>query len=197
MFKKITIDNYHLEEVIGKGKFSEIYLASKEQTSEKFAIKRYLREIVEKDKSILKDLKNEIIFLSKINHPNIIKFKDCKKSKKAFYLIYEYCNGEKLSKTIYDYIQIYNKKLSEEILQNLMKKIIDSLEYIHSNGIYITELEDIGYLDNNSINLDNILINFDSEIDKENINLMNAKIKMNNFKKAYKDSFDMKGPKFR
>ena len=103
---------------------------------------------------------------------------------------------KKLSKTIYDYIQIYNKKLSEEIVQNLMKQIIDALEYIHSNGIYITELEDIGYLENDSINLDNILINFDSEIDKENINLMNAKIKLINFKKAYKDSFDMKGPTY-
>ena len=202
MFKKITIDNYHLEEVIGKGKFSEIYLASKEQTSEKFAIKKYLREIAEKDISILNELKIEIIFLKKINHPNIIKIKDIKKTKKAFYLIYEYCNGEKLSKTIYDYIKIYNKKLSEEIVQNLMKQIIDALEYIHSKGIFITEFEDLGYLNNcsnnlnnDSINLDNILINFDSEIDKEKINLMNSKIKMINFKKAYDNSFysEMKG----
>ena len=76
MSVNITIDNYKLEEVIGKGQFSGIYLASKEQTSEKFAIKRYLREIAEKDNSILRDLKNEIVVLRKINHPNIIKFKD-------------------------------------------------------------------------------------------------------------------------
>ena len=189
MFKKTKIDNYTLEEFIGKGQFSEVFLASKEETSEKFAIKKYLREIVEKDKSILKDLKNEILVLKKLNHPNIIKLKECKKSKNALYMIYEYCNGEKLFKIIQDYIKMYNKQLSEEIVQNLMRQIIDTLEFIHSKGIYITELEDNGYLNNDSINLDNILINFDSQIDKEKINLMKANVKMINFKKAYNNYY--------
>ena len=201
MLKATKIDDYEFKEVIGKGKISEIYLASKDQTSEKFAIKRYLREIAEKDNSILRDLKNEIVVLRKINHPNIIKFKDIKKTKKAFYLIYEYCNGEKLSKIINDYIQIYNKKLPEEIVQKLMKQIIDALEYINSKKICFPEFEDLGYLDNDRINvgnesikLDNILVDFNSETDKEKINLIDAKIKMINFKKAYyyHDNSDMR-----
>ena len=201
MLKVTKIDDYEFKEVIGKGKISEIYLASKDQTSEKFAIKRYLREIAEKDNSILRDLKNEIVVLRKINHPNIIKFKDIKKTKKAFYLIYEYCNGEKLSKIINDYIQIYNKKLPEEIVQKLMKQIIDAFEYINSKKICFPEFEDLGYLDNDRINigdenikLDNILVDFNSETDKEKINLIDAKIKMINFKKAYyyHDNSDMR-----
>ena len=201
MTKITKIDEYELKEVIGKGKISEIYLASKDQSSEKFAIKKYLREIAEKDISILRDLKNEIVVLRKINHPNIIKFKDIKKTKKTFYLIYEYCNGEKLSKIINDYIQIYNKKLPEEIVQKLMKQIIDAFEYINSKKICFPEFEDLGYLDNDRINigdenikLDNILVDFNSETDKEKINLIDAKIKMINFKKAYyyHDNFDMR-----
>ena len=78
-----------------------------------------------------------------------------------------------------------------------MKQILDAIDYIHSRGIYINPLEYIDNLDYDkisNINLDNILINFDSEIDRENINLMNAKIKLINFKEAYDTSiyFDMK-----
>ena len=102
-------------------------------------------------------------------------------------MIYEYCNGEKLSKIIQDYIQKYKKQISEEIVQYLMKQIIEIIGYMKSKGIFLTELDGRGIFNYDSINLNNMLINFDSEKDKENINLMNAKIKMINFKKAYKD----------
>ena len=81
-----------------------------------------------------------------------------------------------------------------------MKQIIDALEYINSNKICFPEFEDLGYLDNDRINvgnesikLDNILVNFNSETDKEKINLIDATIKMINFKKTYYYSnyFDM------
>ena len=38
-------------------------------------------------------IKNEIDILSKIDHPNVIKFKEILRTTNNFYLIYEFCNG--------------------------------------------------------------------------------------------------------
>ena len=42
----------------------------------------------------------EMAVLSKINHPNIIKFKEMLKTKTNFYLVYEFCDGGTLSELI-------------------------------------------------------------------------------------------------
>jgi len=57
-------------------------------------------------------LKNYISVLQYLNYPNIIKFKEVKKTKKNFYIFMEYCNGGKLSETLENY-----KKNLESLLQ--------------------------------------------------------------------------------
>ena len=44
---------------------------------------------------VMKYLKNEIIILQHLKHPNIVKFDDAKK--KYFYIVMEYCNRGELS----------------------------------------------------------------------------------------------------
>lgn len=43
---------------------------------------------------------NEIQILSKIDHPNIIKFKEILKTTKKLFLVYEFCEGGTLSDVI-------------------------------------------------------------------------------------------------
>jgi serine/threonine-protein kinase ULK/ATG1 len=52
---------------------------------------------------------NEISILTKISHPNIIKFIEMLRTNNNYYLVYEYCNGGTLS----DYIKS-KKRLSED-----------------------------------------------------------------------------------
>ena len=165
----MIVDNLVLEKCIGKGAFGEVYLTSKKGTTEKFATKKLEREQIENSEA-MKYLKNEIIILQNLKHPNIVKYDDVKKTKKHFYIVMEYCNGGELSKALEKYQNKYGKPFSQEIVQYLMRQIIDAFKYIHGMKII-----------HRDIKLDNILLKFDSEEDKENLNMMKATCKIIDF----------------
>ena len=165
----MIVDNLILEKCIGKGAFGEVYLTSKKGTTEKFATKKLEREQIEKSEA-MKYLKNEIIILQNLKHPNIVKYEDVKKTKKHFYIVMEYCNGGELSKALEKYQDRYGKPFSQEIVQYLMRQIIDAFKYIHGMKII-----------HRDIKLDNILLNFETEEDKDNLNMMKATCKIIDF----------------
>ena len=131
--------------------------------------KKFEREQIEGTEA-MKYLKNEIIILQNLKHPNIVKFEDVKKTKKHFYIVMEYCNGGELSQALEKYQEKYGKPFSQEIVQHLMRQIIDAFRYIHSLKII-----------HRDIKLDNILLNFENEEDKENLNMMKATAKIIDF----------------
>ena len=81
----MKLENYLLEESIGKGAFGEVFLTSLKDDPKKYATKKILREDVEKSEA-MKYLRNEIAILQYLNHPNIVKFKEVKKPRKIFIL---------------------------------------------------------------------------------------------------------------
>jgi len=165
----MIIDNLILEKCIGQGAFGEVYITKKKGSDKIFATKKLEREQIEKSEA-MKYLKNEIIILQNLNHPNIVKFEDVKKTKKHFYIVMEYCNGGELSKALEKYQLKYGKPFSQEIVQHLMRQIIDAFKYIHGFKII-----------HRDIKLDNILLNFENEQDKEILNMMKATVKIIDF----------------
>ena len=166
----MIVDNLILEKCIGSGAFGEVYLTTiKGDNSRKLATKKLERSKIEGTEA-MKYLKNEILILQKLNHPNIVKYESIKKTKKHFYLVMEFCNGGELSKALERYQEKYGKPFSQEIVQHLMRQIIDAFKYIHEQKVV-----------HRDIKLDNILINFESEKDKEDLNMMKAKVKIIDF----------------
>ena len=166
----MIIDNLILEKCIGSGAFGEVYLTMiKGDNSRKLATKKLERSKIEGTEA-MKYLKNEILILQKLNHPNIVKYESIKKTKKHFYLVMEFCNGGELSKALEKYQEKYGKPFSQEIVQHLMRQIIDAFKYIHEQKVV-----------HRDIKLDNILINFESEKDKEDLNMLKAKVKIIDF----------------
>ena len=172
----MKLENYELETCLGKGAFGEVYLTSKAGDSKKYATKKMDREEIEQGDA-MKYLRNEIVLLQYLNHPNIVKFQEVKKTKKHFYIIMEYCNGGELSKALEKYMQKYGKPFPEEIVQHIMRQIIDAFKYIHERKII-----------HRDIKLDNILLNYENEDDKKNLNLMKAQVKIIDFGFACKVS---------
>jgi len=165
----MIVDNLVLEKCIGKGSFGEVYLTSKRGSTEKFATKKFEREQIEGTEA-MKYLKNEIIILQHLKHPNIVKYDDVKKTKKHFYIVMEYCNGGELSKALEKYQAKYGTPFSQEIVQHLMRQIISAFNYIHSKKII-----------HRDIKLDNVLLNFETEQDKEDLNMLKATVKIIDF----------------
>ena len=166
----MMIDDYILEKYIGKGAFGEVYQTFKEGNSSRLlATKKLKRSKIENTEAI-KYLKNEIIILQKLEHPNIVKYEAIKKTKNNFYIIMEFCNGGELSKALKKYQEKFGKPFSQEIVQHIMRQIIDAFKYIHEKKVV-----------HRDIKLDNILINFESEKDAEELNMMKAHVKIIDF----------------
>ena len=173
----MIVDNLTLEKRLGKGAFGEVYLTTKKGVdNKKFATKKFDRDVIEKGEA-MKYLKNEIIILQYLNHPNIAKFEEVKKTKKHFYIVMEFCNGGELSQALAKYKEKYGKPFSEEIVQHFMRQIISAFKYMHERKII-----------HRDVKLENILLDYDNEKDKENFDLMKANVKIIDFGFACKIS---------
>ena len=165
----MQVDNLILEKLLGKGSFGEVHLTRITGDSKLYATKVYDRERIENTEAF-KYLTNEINIMYNLNHPNIVKFIQVKKTKKHYYIVMEYCNGGELEKALEKYQLKYGKPFSEEIVQHLMRQIISAFKYMHANQIM-----------HRDIKLENILVNFESEKDKNDLNMLKATVKIIDF----------------
>ena len=163
------VEDLTLIKFLGKGAFGEVYLSQKTNSNKYFATKKIDRKIADRPK-LKKYLINEINILKTLNHPNIVRLEEVKKNDEFYYIVMEYINGGGLSDCLKKYMDKYGKAFSEEIVQHLMRQILDALAYIHDKNIIHRDLK-----------LDNIMVNFDSQADKDNLNMMKAKVKLIDF----------------
>ena len=165
-----TIDNeLCLIKRIGKGNFGEVYLSQIVGKQGYFATKKMERSVCEKP-PLFERLINEINILKMVNHPNIVRFENLKRTQNNWYLVTEFVNGDSLTNNLKKYMQTYNKPFPEDIVQYLMKQIVDALQYLHFNKILHRDLK-----------LDNILVSYPSDYDKQTLNLKNCQIKIIDF----------------
>jgi len=165
----MIIDDLTLLKCLGRGSFGEVYLTSKKGTQLKFATKKISKKLSNIPK-FKQYLNNEIQILKEISNEYIIKLYEVKETTNYNFLVMELCNGGELSKCLEDYQNKYHKPFSEEIVQYLMRQIISGIKYLHNNHIL-----------HRDIKLDNILVNFDSEEDNKNKNMLKSKIKIIDF----------------
>ena len=166
-------DEYNIIKFICKGTLGEVYLGSKKESQAKYAIKKRELSKFFENKGRKKYLNNEIFLMKDINHPNIIKLIDIKKTKNFVYIITEYCNGGNLEQFLENYLEVNNKALPEEIAQNLIRQIIEAYRYLYNKKIL-----------HRCINLKHILINYENDEDREKNNILNGRIKIINFLRA-------------
>ena len=75
------------------------------------------------------------------------------------------------------YQQNYDKSFSQEIIQHIMKQIVEAVKYLHNDNIV-----------HNNIKLNSIFVNFETEEDKNKLNMLKSKVKLGRFKLAEKSS---------
>ena len=155
--------------IIGKGSFGQVYLTSRKGHSEFYATK-IIKKIIADSAKVKKYFHNEINILKEIEHKNIMRLIEIKQNSEHYYLICELCNGGSLRQCVNKYFKMYNKTFSEEIIQYLMKQIIEALKYLHGKHIMHRDLK-----------LDNILVNFKDENDKSVLNMYGAEVKIIDF----------------
>lgn len=169
------IEDITLINELGSGTFGVVYLSKKDGRSEDFVTKVLRRDMMDMpDKK--KYLQNEIEILQELKHPNICKLEEVKVTQKYYLLVMEYVNGGSLSKCLEQYKEKYKvSSFPEIIVQRIMRQVINAFKYIHSKNIM-----------HRDITLENIMVNYTTQKDKDDINLLNAQIKIIDFGVAIK-----------
>ena len=162
------IGNINLIKKLGQGAFGAVYLSTLDGKKEYFATKVLDRKRTDQNK---KYFDNEIAILKFLKHPNILRIEDLQKTKDSYLLVTEFINGGSLSENLKRYQNLHhNKAFTEEIVQHLMRQIVDAIKYMHGFRIIHRDLK-----------LDNIMVNFDTENDKNNCNMLRARVKLIDF----------------
>ena len=133
--ENLTLTEYELKEILGKGTFSKVKLGINKITREKVAIKIIDKQFI-LNKNNYERIKREIYILKKASHPNIIKVFDIKEDIKNYYIIMEYCKYGELLKNIINY-----KYFDSNLASFYFFQLINGLNYLHLSQIIHRDLK--------------------------------------------------------
>ena len=121
---------------IGKGTYSKVFTVQNKTNFKIFCCKEILKS---KIVDLLK-FKNEINTLSKVDHPNIIKFYEIFEDERNFSFIMENCSGGELFQKILDKLS-KGETFSEKEAVPIFKQLMSAISYCHSQGICHRDLK--------------------------------------------------------
>ena len=152
---------------LGSGSMGEVNLVK--SNNQYFAIKKIAKTLTTRPQ-IKESFVKELSMLNELKHKNIITLYKVSEDANFHYLTLEYCNGNSLHHCLKHYMKKYKKPFSEEIVQYLMKQIVDGLQFIHQHDIIHRDMK-----------LANILVKFYAKEDIKNINMMKSHLKISDF----------------
>ena len=149
MSNKNQKETYTVIKFLGNGGFGEAYLINSNITRKNYVMKSINFDLLDDENK--KYTINEAFLLKKIDHPNIIKFKEVFEVKKPylqFNIIMEYAEKGDLNK----YLQINkeNKKFfPEDLLLDWLCQITTALKYLHYKKIIHRDIKPANIFMNN------------------------------------------------
>lgn len=133
--KHMTIDDFELLKVIGKGSFGKVMQVRKKDTGRIYAMKTIKKShIVERDE-VAHTLAEKTV-LTKLNHPFIVPLKYSFQSPEKLYLCLAFVNGGEL----FFHLQ-QEGRFSEDRAKFYISELLCSLECLHSLGIIYRDLK--------------------------------------------------------
>jgi calcium-dependent protein kinase len=119
-------DLYDFGEILGSGSYGEVFKCKNRETKKEVAIKL----IKKKSISNYKNIDEEILALTLVDHPNLIKLYEHYQTKKKVILVTELLEGEELYQRL-----MKSETFTEEIATTIFKQVLESINYIHNHNI--------------------------------------------------------------
>ena len=131
------MNKYEIIKDIGGGSYGVVYEGVNLETNEKVAIKK-LKQKIDSWEDCMNQ--NEVFFLRKLIHPNIIKLIEViREPNSDISFVFEFCDCN-----LYEFITNHRKRkkaISEEKIHNIIYNITKGLSYLHSNNIMHRDLK--------------------------------------------------------
>ncbi|CAR30503.1 serine/threonine-protein kinase [Lachancea thermotolerans CBS 6340] len=128
--------DYIFGRTLGAGSFGVVRQARKLSTGENVAVKILLKKALKGKDVQLQMLYDELSILQKLDHPNIVKFKDWFESKDKFYIVTQLAMGGELFDRI-----LKKGKFTEKDAVRIVYQILKAVEYLHSRNIVHRDLK--------------------------------------------------------
>lgn len=119
-------DFYDFGKLIGRGAYSEVFIARDKQRNELCAVKVLERSNSEHAKLI----DRELAVLRLLNHQNIVQIYDIFDSARETYVVMEYLAGGELLDLITE-----SDHLSEKNSKQVIREVLQAVQYLHARGI--------------------------------------------------------------
>lgn len=119
---------YAFDQLLGEGAFAQVRLGRDKQTNERFAIKIINKRAY--DRREMQFIMREVKIMMHVAHQNIVNTFDIFDSLRNLFLVIEYMDGGELFDIIAD-----QGHLSEQRASQVMRDIINGVDYLHDMGI--------------------------------------------------------------
>ncbi|KAI4389909.1 hypothetical protein MLD38_002077 [Melastoma candidum] len=130
--KSLSEGQWNKGKLIGHGSFGSVYVATNRETGALCAMKEV--DLVADDPrsaESVRQLEQEIRFLRRLNHPNIVQYYGSETIEDHFYIYLEYVYPGSISK----YVQEHFETMTESVVRNFTRHILSGLAYLHSKSI--------------------------------------------------------------
>ncbi|EGR30978.1 protein kinase domain protein [Ichthyophthirius multifiliis] len=133
--KKISIKDFNLIKVIGKGSYAKVVLVKKKSDGKIYAIKMLKKSYIEHKKQV-EHTKIERNILVSATHPFIIKLHYSFQNERKLFFVLEYCPGGELFNLLCKY-----RRFDEYTTKFYASQIVLALEYLHERNIIYRDLK--------------------------------------------------------
>jgi hypothetical protein len=135
-------EGVHNGPVLGSGISGLVRLVTHKKTGIKYAVKVLDLGLVESEEELMQ-LREEILILSQLDHPNIVRLEEVYESHSEIYLVQELCLGGELFDRLDEQPDYH---YTEAECARLVKQMLAAVSYCHSRGIIHRDLKLENYL---------------------------------------------------
>jgi len=133
--KKVSLEDFELVRVIGKGSFGKVTLVRKKSDTRLYAMKVLAKQNIIKRKQV-EHTRTERNVLGKLNHPFIVKLHYAFQTEAKLYFVLDYCAGGEL------FFHLSRmKKFPEHMARFYAAEIALALDTMHKNGVVYRDLK--------------------------------------------------------
>ena len=123
------------ERILGNGASSVVRECKNRRTGELCAVKVINKNKFESAPRVVENFKKEVDILSKLDHPNIIRFIDFVEDESSIYIVLELAAGGNLLE------HLEHGPFPEPIAKNIFKQLLEGVEYLHAHDIAHRDLK--------------------------------------------------------